>query len=90
MTSMKTSEAARALGRISTPEKAEAARENGRRGGRPIKALNDAKAGKTMITPAPPLPWEDFFAAMIEGMDPEQPPLPDYAVSREGIYEEPM
>ena len=35
-----------------------------------------------------PLPWNEFAARMVEGMDPNQPPLPDYALSREYIYED--
>jgi len=60
--------------------------------GLPVAELNRfAVAGIAAAieeTRSTPLPWEDFFAAMIEGIDPDQPPLSDYAISREGIYED--
>lgn len=48
------SKAAAALGRVSSPAKTAAARENGKQGGRPVKTAKIGAGGYTVrVTPAP-------------------------------------
>jgi hypothetical protein len=53
-----------------------------------IRSHRDGGDDNGVIVPTNPLRWDEFAALMVEGIDPNQPPLPDYALSRESMYED--
>jgi hypothetical protein len=80
---------------------ADALEEHSRKNSRNIKVIRPYLPGRSIAAaqvkpeysmsdePAHKLTWNEFVAAMAEGLDtPDRQPLSDYAVSRAGIYED--